>query len=38
MLGDSIKKFALSQAFSYIEKDPHQKLNPCNGHGGQIRG
>lgn len=26
MLGDSIKKFALSQAFSYIEKDPIKNL------------
>ena len=26
MLGNSIKKFALSQAFSYIEKDPIKNL------------
>ena len=26
MLGNSIKKFALNQAFSYIEKDPIKNL------------
>ena len=27
MLGNSIKKFAMSQAFSYIEKDPLKNLS-----------
>ena len=27
MLGNSIKKFAISQAFSYIEKDPLKNLS-----------